>query len=85
MKHLWLIYDPLLVEFVYYEGVKDGPQHNRREFTFAEEGLVAKLSELVDWKRSSILHVVDLPSALSSEIDEFAKDTKVKIDYQESR
>jgi len=78
MKELYFIYNSYTAQYIFYEGRN---QFNRREFKNTENPLKI-LENLVDKKRKSKLHLMEIPQTLQKDIEERFGDTKISIELE---
>mgnify|MGYP001569994113 CR=1 FL=1 len=80
MRELHLVYNSLSKGYVYYEGKKDGPQHNRQEWNPSE--LIYGLKQTLPLKRKgqSFLYLSGIDGKIFLEIYKLLKGSKISLE-----
>ncbi len=82
MKHHWLEYSPLGY-YVYWAGLKEYKRHDREEIRLKDAiGLLGRLDKMIDMKRKSLFHLVDLPESMREDFKNHYKNSKIKLSYE---
>lgn len=77
MKEQFIVYNPYINKYIFYEGPK---QKNRKEFSINNTKEIKKnLEKLVDKKRNTILYVQNSENNIIEFIKKYYKGTKVKV------
>lgn len=80
MKEMYITFNSYTKEYIYYETIPNGTsQKNRLELGRTKEGLLGKLSELIDKKRKSILHLTNIPNPPLEKIKNYFSKISSKI------
>ena len=79
MKEYYLVYNRILSSYIFYEGKS---RHDSRREELGQQdptGLTAALRQRLNFKRNTLLHVVDIPEEVIQRIEDLLEDTKVNI------
>lgn len=77
MKEMYIAFNRYTKEYIYYETKL---QRNRKNLGREEKGLIKKLSRIMNKKRKSILHLVNIKKPLLKKFEDyFSRDSAFKI------
>lgn len=81
MKDLYLLYSGTLNTYFFGEGHRAYDSRRREEFSgeLSPNELVKKVDSLLDKKRKSKLHLVDVPKDAKKLLENLLKSTKIEI------
>ena len=85
MKEAHLVYNKILDRYIFYTS-RDKTDSSRVDLGhYDASGLVNELKHRMDFKRKTLLHLVDLPEKSLMRLESLFKGTKIQIKIEEKR